>query len=351
MDSLIEKVNKLILFFIIYTGAFIIFFGTLHYTLPFVLALICALILKRPTVYISKKLNIKPSVASLITTIIFFAIIIIGLVFGIVHLTQETIQFGKNTQTYISQNSNNILNSFYKLQKYYNNLDPNIINAINKNFTSSITKLSNVAVSISGKFVSYIINLVATIPYILMVILFTLLSTYFFTKDMLTVKNKLITILPENKANKLFSIYTETKKMLLTYIISYMIIISITFVETLVVFMIFKIKYALILSLVCAIADLLPILGIGTIYIPLALIYFFIFKNYLVALGLVIAYVVVSIIRQIIEPKLVSSSLGLNPVAVLASLFIGLKAYGIIGVLFCIFLVMFYNILKKSEIL
>ncbi|MBV4450751.1 AI-2E family transporter, partial [Clostridium tyrobutyricum] len=172
-----------------------------------------------------------------------------------------------------------------------------------------------------------------------------------FTKDMLTVKNKLITILPENKANKLFSIYTETKKMLLTYIISYMIIISITFVETLVVFMIFKIKYALILSLVCAIADLLPILGIGTIYIPLALIYFFIFKNYLVALGLVIAYVVVSIIRQIIEPKLVSSSLGLNPVAVLASLFIGLKAYGIIGVLFCIFLVMFYNILKKSEIL
>jgi len=95
---------------------------------------------------------------------------------------------------------------------------------------------------------------------------------------------------------------------------------------------------------------LLPIFGIGAIYIPLIII-FFISSNYVAALGLLISYIVITIVRQIIEPKIVSSSLGINPVAVLASIFIGLKAYGLVGMLFCMFLVVFYNILKKVEVL
>ncbi|WP_209703242.1 sporulation integral membrane protein YtvI [Clostridium algifaecis] len=351
MDELINKFNKLILFFIIYSALFITFFSTLNYTLPFVLALIFALILKKPTTYIYKKFKISPSIASLFTTIIFFVIILLIISFGIVNIAQEAVQLGKNTQLYISQNSDNILNSFERLQKYYNNLDPYIINALDKNFTSFITKTSNIAVLISGKIVSYVINFAATIPYIIMVILFTLLSTYFFTKNMINLKNKILEIIPFNKTDKFLSIYIESKKMLGNYLLSYLIIISITFVETFAVFLIFKIKYALILSIVSAIADILPILGIGTIYIPLSLIYLFIFKNYITASGLIISYIIVSIIRQIIEPKLVSSSLGIQPVAVLASLFIGLKVNGLIGVLFCMFLIVFYNILKKVDIL
>ncbi|WP_446898154.1 sporulation integral membrane protein YtvI [Clostridium sp. LBM24168] len=351
MDKVITKIDKILLFFIIYTAVFIIFFGTLNYTLPFVLAIICAFILKKPTVYISNKFRISPSVSSLITTITFFTIIILILSLGVINITQELIQFGKNTQIYISNNSNNIINSFYKLQKYYNNLDPYIINTINKNISGILNNISNITVSISGKLVSYIISFAATIPYIIMVILFTLLSTYFFTKDFVEVKSKILNLLPTNKTNKLISIYTEAKKMLGNYLLSYLIIISVTFLETLVVFLIFKVKYTLVLSIICAIADILPILGIGTIYIPLALIYLIVFKNYVTALGLIISYIIVSVVRQIIEPKLVSSSLGIHPVAVLASLFIGLKINGLIGMIFCIFLVVFYNILKKVDVI
>jgi sporulation integral membrane protein YtvI len=266
-------------------------------------------------------------------------------------LTQETVQFIKNTQNYISNNSNEIMNSFYNLQKYYNNLDPYIINTLNKNITNFVDNISNIAVSISGKLVSYIINLASIIPYAIMVILFTLISTYFFTKDFIKVKNKIINLIPNNKTNKLLSIYNETKKMLGNYLLSYLLIIFITFIETFIVFLIFRIKYTLLLSIISAIADILPIIGIGTIYIPLALIYMFIFKNYITATGLIISYILVSIIRQIIEPKIVSSSLGIHPVAVLASLFIGLKVNGLTGMIFCIFLVVFYNILSKLNIL
>jgi sporulation integral membrane protein YtvI len=351
VKELMNKIDRIVLFFVLYTLIFLIFFNTIDYTLPFVLALICALILKKPTLLIIRKLKINNGIASLITTTIFFAVILIILSFGIVAITQEAIQLGKNVQSYISSNYNNLYDSIYKLQKYYNNLDPYIINTFEKNFTGFIDKASNLAVSFSGKLVSYLVNLITTIPYVLMVILFTLLTTYFFTKDMTSSNMNISRLLPDSKTVKLYKIYNESKKMIGNYLLSYMIIISITFIETLIVFLIFKIKYALILSIVCAIADILPIIGIGIIYIPLALIYLITTNNYVVCFGLIISYLIVSIIRQIIEPKIVSSSLGIHPVAVLASLFIGLKVNGLLGVIFCIFLVIFYNIFKKLDML
>ncbi len=351
MEDLINKMDKIVLFFIIYTIIFLAFFSTINYTLPFVLALLCALILKKPTEYIMEKFKLKNSSASLITTIVFFTVLILLLSFSITVITTEAIQLGKSIQLYISKNSSNIYESFEKLQKYYKNLDPYIINAVDKNFSNSITKISNVTVTITGKIVSALIGFLASIPYIIMVILFTLLTTYFFTKDIVSVKNKFLTIIPQSKTDKILYIYLETKRMLIKYLISYMFIISVTFIETIIVFLVFKVKYAIILSIICAIVDFLPIFGIGTIYIPLTIIYFFLFKNYITAFGLIVSYFLISIIRQIIEPKIVSSSLGINPVAVLAALFVGLKANGISGMFFCIFLVVFYNIFRKINLI
>lgn len=351
MHYFIDKIDKLLLFFIIYTIIFFVFFSTLNYTLPFVLALLCALLLKKPTQILCRKFKMKSSIASLITTFVFFTIIVLILALGITTLTEEAIHLGKNTQIYVSKNSDNIYIYFDNFKNYYTNLDPNIVNAIEKNFSTSITRLSNITVQLTGKIVATLIGILTAIPYILMVILFTLLTTYFFTKDMTSSKNKFLDIIPGNETNKLSFIYSETKRMLGNYLLSYLLIIGITFIETLIVFSIFKVKYAVILSVICAIADILPILGIGAIYIPLAIIYFFFIKSYVTAFGIIISYILVSIIRQIIEPKIVSSSLGIHPVAALAALFIGLKANGLSGIFFCMFLVVFYNILKKVDIL
>jgi len=202
----------------------------------------------------------------------------------------------------------------------------------------------------STKIFSQTLSLVSIIPYALMVLLFTILTTYFFTKDLSSTNRKKLILITAKSEDRIRSIFDESKKMLKNYFLSYLLIITITFLETLVVFIIFNVKYAVTLSILCGVFDLLPILGIGSIYLPLIII-FFISKNIIAALGLLISYIIITIIRQIIEPKIVSSSLGINPVAVLASIFIGLKANGIIGMLFCMFLLVFYNILKKVNVL
>jgi len=350
MENILKKIDRLAIFFVLYTLVFVVFFGTLSYTLPFVLALILASILKSPTKFLMRKFRIQNALASLFTTTIFFTVIVILLSLIITTITSETIQLVKNIQLYFSNNKNEIIDFFKNLQNYYKNLDPSILNNIEANISNYITKTLNISMNASTKVFSLTLGFMSTIPYTLMVLLFTLLTTYFFTKDLSSTSKKIFDLIPKKNEDRVQYIFNESKKMFKNYLLSYLLIISITFLETLIVFLVFKVKYAVTLSILCGIFDLLPILGIGAIYIPLIVI-FLLSTNYVAALGLLISYIIITIIRQIIEPKIVSSSLGINPVAVLAAIFIGLKANGLIGMVFCMFLVVLYNILRKVEVL
>jgi sporulation integral membrane protein YtvI len=350
MNRLLEKLDRTILFVIVYTIIFFVFFKTLGYTLPFVLAFIFASILQKPTRFLASKLRIKNSIASIITTLVFFSIIILLLTFGLTTLTTELIHLGKNSQIYFANNPQFLTKYIDILKNYYDNLDPALITALQNNLSNSIARISNLTAALVGGFASVLLNFLASIPYIIMVVLFTFLSTYFFTKDLSSARDKMLNFLPSENTSKIRNIFHETKRMLGGYALSYSIIILMTFLETLAGFSFLRVNYAVILSLLSAVFDVLPILGVGSVYVPVALIYI-LSKNYYVGFGILILYALVSIIRQVVEPKIVSSSLGIHPVPILAALFIGLKANGIAGMFFCVFLVVFYNIFRKVDLL
>jgi sporulation integral membrane protein YtvI len=350
LQKLFEKLDKLIIFFVLYTIIVIVLAKTLGYTLPFVLALIFASILQRPTRYLVKKFKIKNFIASILTVITFFTIIISLLVSGVTSLTTEMIQLGKNVQTYITNITPKLYGYFDILKEYYANLDPTIVKTIQDNLAGSVTKVSNLAAAVVGGIASGALSFLASVPYIVMVILFTLLATYFFTKDMASAKDKFLNILPSENSGKMLYIFNEAKKMLGGYAFSYAFIIFCTFLETLIGFSILGVKYSVILSILSAIVDVMPVLGVGSVYVPLAIIHFLSGKPVL-GVGILVLYALVFVIRQIIEPRILSASLGLHPVAVLAAIFIGLKANGIAGMFFCMFLVVFYTIFKKVNVI
>jgi sporulation integral membrane protein YtvI len=235
---------------------------------------------------------------------------------------------------------------FNKLQTLYNQFDPTVIQKIQEQLGSLLSSSAAITANILGKIISFAIAL----PMVILIIFITFLATYFFSKDMPSMQNKVIGIFSPSGGKKVRVVYDESYKMLFTYAKTYSLVIFITFLETLVGFSLLNVKYALILSIVCAIFDVLPILGIGAIYLPLAAI-FFIVKNYFMGIAIIVLYLIVTIIRQIIEPKLVSASLGLHPVAVLAAIFIGIRAYGFIGMVYLIFIMVFYKILRNVDVL
>ena len=104
-----------------------------------------------------------------------------------------------------------------------------------------------------------------------------------------------------------------------------------TFAEVLVGLSILRVRYALLMSLIIAVVDILPILGTGTVLIPWA-IFSYVTGDGGLGTGLLILYAIVLILRQLIEPRIVGSSLGLHPLATLASIYLGIKLIGLGGI-------------------
>lgn len=350
MENYKGKIDRLVIFFIAYSLIFIVFFKTLKYTLPFVLAIVFSLILYKPTMYIINKFKIKNTIASLIVTLVFYTVILALFVWLVIIIAQELISLGVSIQDYLTLNQKSIYDFFSKIQTYFMNLDADVINSIRDNLLNSLSNISKNTVLITGRIVAFLLSTVSFIPYFFLVIIFSILSTYIFMKELTNKEGKNGELNSNQKFDKFKSILNESKKMLSKYLASYTMIILVTFIETLIGFSIIRVKYTVILSILSAIFDILPILGIGTMYIPIAIIYM-LSGNVFKCVFIICMYLIVTIVRNIIEPKIVSSTLGIPPIQVLVALFIGLEAYGISGMFFCMFLVITYNILKQQNIM
>ena len=127
-------------------------------------------------------------------------------------------------------------------------------------------------------------------------------------------------------------------------------IYTITFILTLIFFSILGINYALLLSLTAGIADVLPIFGIGFVYWPLAA-YLLINGETAMGIAVLVGYLVMTAIRQFVEPKLVADSIEIHPVMVLAILFFGLRAQSLMLIVYLIVLIMVYQMVKKAGLL
>lgn len=76
--------------------------------------------------------------------------------------------------------------------------------------------------------------------------------------------------------------------------------------------------------------DALPILGSGTVMLPWAIISA-VNGDINLAIGLFILYIVVLVCRQVIEPKIVSSKIGIHPIFTLLAMYTGFRISGVLG--------------------
>ena len=100
-----------------------------------------------------------------------------------------------------------------------------------------------------------------------------------------------------------------------------------TTVIVLIGLLILRVPYAITIAIITGVVDLLPYLGTGAVFVPWV-IYVFFTGDTAFAIGLLILYIVVIVQRQIMEPKVLSSNIGLDPLATLVALFVGFKLFG-----------------------
>ncbi|GAA0680840.1 hypothetical protein GCM10008903_11340 [Clostridium cadaveris] len=105
---------------------------------------------------------------------------------------------------------------------------------------------------------------------------------------------------------------------------------ALTFLELSLGFFILRIENGVTIAAIIALLDILPILGTGGILIPWVIIEL-IRGNVYLALGLATLYMLITVVRNILEPKIVGAQVGMHPIVMLICMFVGVKVFGFIG--------------------
>lgn len=353
-DAFIKKGIKTAIFLVIYTLLFFLFFKTLGYTLPFVLGFAISLLVRPLNGFLKKKLpfskNVSSVISALISTFLVFSTLLAILSFSMYKIVDEIRMFIVSLPD-ADVMLDSVENFTGDLGKYYDVFDTSKFDLdLVKKFYTQISSVAASVLNATKYLMNKFVSVVIALPMIIAVGFITFLSTYFFSKDMPNIESKILAVFTSDGRVKARRILRESKSMLGSYIKSYLYLMSLTFVETLIGLTILGVNYSIILSIVTAVVDIFPVFGVGSVYVPMA-IYFYFKGKTSVSIGLLIMFAIVTIIRQIAEPKLVSTNVGIHPLLIIASLFIGLKAFGILGIIYFISILLFYEIFKKVDIL
>ncbi len=347
MDNILKKIDKIAIIFIAYTLLFWIFFATLKYTAPFVIGLLVAIFIKNPTEKLICEYKWNKKLAVLLTMNIFYILFIIIIGISAVLIVFEIKGLGQSMHLEVQNFLYWIKSTVDYLINTYSGLNIDIINAMRDNTIGIPIGSSDFIVGMTSSFFKNVFGTLSSLPYIITVIVFAVISTFFITMELISGKLSMNNI---PKINKYITLIEEIKIMVSRYIVTYLKLIGITLIETLIVFLVFNIKYALLLSILCAILDILPIVGSALVFIPIV-VFNIVNGNLITGIGIGLCYLIIIAIRQVLEPKLLASNLNIHPLASIISVFVGLQIGGMLGIIYMIFMIILYEALKKIKIL
>jgi sporulation integral membrane protein YtvI len=307
---------------------------------PFLLGWLLAYALN-PLVNLLNSRARLPRWLAVTVTLLLFASAMITIISALVmRLVEEIINLSGSLQglvTWVEESFSNLLarpdiqnligriNDFYKQNPNYNET----INTSISNTAQAITKASTGLISM---FFNGVVNILSSLPAVATIAIVVFLASFFISKDWNRYMLRMRDWFPPRMIQRVGSVWKDLQYALFGYLRAQFIMISITTVVVIVGLLILGINNPLSIGLLIGFVDLLPYLGVGSAMIPW-IAYTFLTGDWQLGTGLSILYGIILIARQFIEPKVLASSVGLDPLPTLIAMFVGLKLFGILGLI------------------
>ena len=185
---------------------------------------------------------------------------------------------------------------------------------------------------ITDRFAAFAAALLRRLPGVLLFLLFTVISCFYFSVEYDTVARTLLRLLPLRAREGFPAWRARAAFAAKRYLRAYCLLFLLTLFELSVGFFLLRVRSPFLLALLIAILDILPVLGVGVVLLPFA-VFCFATGAVVRGVGLCVLYVLITVVRQIAEPHLVGKSIGLHPILMLISLYVGLGLFGVMGFL------------------
>lgn len=299
----------------------------LSYLFPFVIGVILAVLFQKPARKISKKARIDTGICAAILVAVTYILIILLIILAVWQMWIHLPDFSKSFTESFESIGTVIEKWRAGLNDRISHLPDSMASAL-KSLTE--TSFGDMLSRIGGVITNFTAGVLRQLPAFIISSIVTFAASCYIAKDF----EKLILFFKGVLSPKTVSTVTAVRDILFNSVfkllIGYLTLMFITFIELFLGFLLLKIESALILSLITATVDLLPVLGTGTVLIPWG-IFCFITGNFTRGVGLCILYVIITVIRNFAEPRIIGKKIGITPFLTLLTMFLGLRIAGIAG--------------------
>ncbi len=208
--------------------------------------------------------------------------------------------------------------------------DLTLVELLEEFHVSLSQSLSKVVSDVSSVAIVAITSTVSWVPRLFLGIVLAIISSVFFAVDYGVIIEFLSNLFPQNRRGLLDEVKTLVGEVGAKYVKAYSFLMLITFTEMAIGLSILRVEGALPIAAFTAVVDILPVLGTGGVVVPWA-IFHLIKGNLPLGLGLLVLYFVITVVRQVLEPKVVGEQIGLHPIVILLCMYVGVQIFGIIG--------------------
>lgn len=233
---------------------------------------------------------------------------------------------------WITQASTDVINWLEGLDLDWLLLENSLEEIVMRMVTDVTSALTSLATRIATSAARGAWRAVGVLPQGILFIVLTLMGTFYMSTDKERIFTFLRSLLPERHRKRSTLMRASVIHAVLTQIRSALIMLCVTFAELSVGFLLMKMDYAILLALIIALLDALPVVGAGLFLIPMCL-YGIVVGNATLAVGAGLLYLTAIVMRQILEPRIIGHQLGLYPLATMMAMYAGLIAMGFLGLL------------------
>lgn len=286
------------------------------------------------------------SISAIVLLYIIAVVIIAGLIMALVFVSKQALHSLPLYYVDVLEPAMDSVNEW--LVGLVGSFSPDALGELSSLQSSISTTISDTVSSLSSKGISYATAFIRKIPAFFIALIFTVLLSLFmsiqYDEILESIKSK-VTQGVVDKAEQLTQILKGTVFQYFKAILKLMVI---TFIELCIGLFILGADHPIAFAAGIAIFDALPVFGTGGIMIPWVIIEL-VQGNFSLALGLAILYAIITVVRNFIEPKVVGDELNINPIISLISIYVGLKTFGILGmILFPILASVFITLYKNK---
>ena len=325
-----------LVFSILATGIFI-YLGIkgIFFLMPFVIGWGLAAIAAPLVNWLEKKFNIVKKLGSALIVILVIGLIVVGIYFAVSRIILEVGDLIKNIpelyaqlESGLRQIGSAMSGIFEKLPVVIQDGWNTVVANLDQYMGDLVSRISEPTVMAAGNFAK-------SLPSYLISVIVAILSAYFFTIQREDVLKWMKQIAPPSVEKRMTLVMDNLRYAVGGYFKAQFKIMGVVFLILLVGFAVLGVRYFVLVAFLISFLDFLPFFGTGTAMIPWG-IYKFLMGDYKMAILLIAIYAVTQLVRQLLQPKLVADSVGMNPLVTLLLLYIGYRIGSVLGMILAV---------------